>query len=85
VTVVLQVSRLTDGCRKLVSMQEITGMEGEIISMQEIFQFQQTGVDADGKVQGHFSATGVRPRFAERLKMFGVAVSEDTFDPDLVF
>jgi pilus assembly protein CpaF len=85
VTVVLQVSRLTDGCRKLVSMQEITGMEGEIISMQEIFQFQQTGVDADGKVQGHFSATGVRPRFAERLKMFGVAVSEDTFDPDRIF
>jgi pilus assembly protein CpaF len=85
VTVVLQVSRLTDGCRKLVSMQEITGMEGEIISMQEIFQFQQTGVDADGKVQGHFSATGVRPRFAERLKMFGVPVSEETFDPDRIF
>jgi pilus assembly protein CpaF len=85
VTVVLQVSRLTDGCRKLVSMQEITGMEGEIISMQEIFQFEQTGVDADGKVQGRFSATGVRPRFAERLKMFGVPVPEDTFDPDRIF
>jgi pilus assembly protein CpaF len=85
VTVVLQVSRLTDGCRKLVSMQEITGMEGEIISMQEIFRFEQTGVDNDGKVQGTFCASGVRPRFTERLKMFGVAVPEDTFDPDLVF
>jgi pilus assembly protein CpaF len=85
VTVVLQVSRLTDGCRKLVSMQEITGMEGEIISMQEIFRFEQTGVDNDGKVQGHFCASGVRPRFTERLKMFGVPVPEDTFDPDLVF
>jgi pilus assembly protein CpaF len=85
VTVVLQVSRLSDGCRKLVSMQEITGMEGEIISMQEIFHFEQTGVDKDGKVQGQFRASGVRPRFAERLKMFGVPVPDDTFDPDRVF
>jgi pilus assembly protein CpaF len=85
VTVVLQVSRLTDGCRKLVSMQEITGMEGEIISMQEIFSYEQTGVDLDGKVQGRFCATGVRPRFAEKLKMFGVPVPEDTFDPDRIY
>jgi pilus assembly protein CpaF len=66
-------------------MQEITGMEGEIISMQEIFSFEQTGVDGDGKVQGRFSATGVRPRFAERLKMFGVPVPEDSFDPDRIY
>jgi pilus assembly protein CpaF len=85
ITVILQASRLSDGTRKLVSMQEITGMEGDIISMQEIFKFEQTGIDADGKVQGHFSATGVRPRFAERLKMFGVPVPEDTFDPDRIF
>ncbi|GAB3417417.1 CpaF family protein [Massilia agilis] len=85
ITVVLQVSRLTDGCRKLVSMQEITGMEGEIISSQEIFRFEQTGVDGDGKVQGHFCASGVRPRFADRLKMFGVPLPEDTFDPDRIF
>jgi pilus assembly protein CpaF len=85
VTVVLQVSRLTDGGRKLVSMQEITGMEGEIISMQEIFRFEQTGVDHDGKVRGHFCASGVRPRFVERLKMFGAPVPEDTFDPDRVY
>ncbi|WP_292044034.1 CpaF family protein [Massilia sp. UBA6681] len=85
VTVVVQVSRLTDGTRKVVSLQEITGMEGDIISMQEIFRFEQSGVDADGKVKGRFSATGVRPRFAERLKMFGVPVPEDTFDPDRIF
>jgi pilus assembly protein CpaF len=85
ITVILQASRLTDGTRKVVSMQEITGMEGDIISMQEIFRFEQTGVDADGKVLGHFCATGVRPRFAERLKMFGAPVPEDTFDPDRIF
>jgi pilus assembly protein CpaF len=85
ITVILQASRLSDGTRKLVSMQEITGMEGDIISMQEIFRFEQTGINADGKVQGHFGATGVRPRFAERLKMFGVPVPEDTFDPDRIF
>jgi pilus assembly protein CpaF len=85
ITVILQATRLADGTRKVVSMQEITGMEGEIISMQEIFRFEQTGVDAEGKVQGHFCATGVRPRFAERLKMFGAPVPEDTFDPDRIF
>jgi pilus assembly protein CpaF len=85
ITVILQASRLADGTRKVVSMQEITGMEGEIISMQEIFRFEQTGIDADGKVQGHFCATGVRPRFADRQRMFGAAGPEDTFDPDRVF
>jgi pilus assembly protein CpaF len=85
VTVVLQVSRLTDGARKLVSMQEITGMEGEIIAMQEVFRFEQTGVDADGKVLGHFCATGVRPRFADRLRLFGAAVPDSAFDPSRTF
>ena len=85
VTVVVQASRLTDGTRKLVSLQEITGMEGEIISMQEIFRFEQSGVDTDGKVQGRFSATGVRPRFADRLKMYGVPVPDNAFDPDRTF
>ncbi|MDL2355191.1 MAG: CpaF family protein [Pseudomonadota bacterium] len=85
VTVVLQVTRLTDGARKLVSLQEITGMEGEIIAMQEIFRFEQTGVSADGKVLGLFRATGVRPRFADRLRLFGAAVPEAAFDPDRTF
>jgi pilus assembly protein CpaF len=85
ITVILQASRLSDGTRKVVSIQEVTGMEGDIISMQEIFRFEQTGIDGDGKVQGHFCATGVRPRFADRLKTFGAAVPEDTFDPDRIF
>jgi pilus assembly protein CpaF len=85
VTVVLQVTRLTDGGRKLVSMQEITGMEGEVIAMQEIFRFEQTGVGAEGKVLGHFSATGVRPRFADRLRLFGAPVPDAAFDPGRVF
>jgi pilus assembly protein CpaF len=85
VTVVVQVTRLTDGARKLVSVQEITGMEGEIIAMQEIFRFEQTGVNGEGKVLGHFCATGVRPRFADRLRLFGAAVAENAYDPDRTF
>jgi len=81
--VVVQVARLTDGKRKLVSVQEVTGMEGEIITMQEIFSFRQTGVDAEGAVQGYFSATGVRPRFSERLANFGIAIPDKLFDPSL--
>ena len=85
VTVVMQVSRLTDGARKLVSLQEITGMEGDMVAMHEIFRYEQTGVDAEGKVQGQFRATGVRPRFADRLRMFGVAVPDSAFDPDKIY
>jgi len=85
VTVVMQVSRLTDGARKLVSLQELTGMEGDMIAMHEIFRFEQTGVDAGGRVTGHFGATGVRPRFADRLRMFGAAVPDAVFDPDRVY
>ncbi len=81
VGVVLQVSRLTDGKRKLVSLQEITGMEGDVITMQEIFQFKQTGLGENGAVLGHFCATGIRPRFLERLRTYGVNISEGLFDP----
>jgi pilus assembly protein CpaF len=85
VTVVIQVTRLTDGGRKIVSIQEITGMEGDVINMQEIFTFKRTGVNADGKVCGHFCATGIRPRFAERLRTFGVPVPDALFDPAKIF
>jgi pilus assembly protein CpaF len=81
ITVVIQALRLTDGKRKITSIQEITGMEGEIITMQEIFTYHQTGVDADGKIIGHFQATGVRPRFAERLLSFGILLPDRMFDP----
>jgi pilus assembly protein CpaF len=79
--VVVQIARLTDGKRKITSIQEITGMEGEIITMQEIFKYTQTGVGVDGTVQGHFSATGVRPHFLKRLHSFGVEISDSIFDP----
>jgi pilus assembly protein CpaF len=72
VNLVIQVARLTDGTRRIVSISEITGMEGETITMQEIFQFERTGVDGAGKVIGRFRTTGIRPRFAERLKQYGM-------------
>ncbi|MBN3767573.1 CpaF family protein [Burkholderia sp. Ac-20365] len=81
ITVVVQASRLTDGRRKLMSIQEITGMEGEIINMQEIFTFKRTGVAEDGTVKGYFCATGVRPKFADRLAAFGLALPDQMFDP----
>jgi len=72
VNLVIQVARLTDGTRRIVSIYEITGMEGEMITMQEIFLFERTNVDAAGKVVGRFRTTGIRPRFAERLKQYGM-------------
>ena len=85
VTVVVQVSRLTDGGRRLVSIQEVTGMEGDIITMHEVFTFKRTGMNADGKIAGHFCATGIRPRFAERLRTFGVPVPDSLFDPTIIY
>jgi pilus assembly protein CpaF len=81
ITVVVQIARLSDGTRKVISLQEITGMEGDVITMQEIFTFRQTGVSADGAVQGHFTASGVRPKFVDRLRTFGVTVPDSLFDP----
>ena len=81
ITVVIQVSRLTDGKRKLLSIQEITGMEGDIITMQEVYKFEQTGMSADGTVEGYFHATGIRPKFAERLRRHGIPMPEALFDP----
>ena len=80
-SVVVQIARLTDGRRKIVSIQEITGMEGEIVSMQEIFTFEQTGVGPDGKVRGHFRATGIRPKFVDRLRVRGISLPDNLFDP----
>jgi pilus assembly protein CpaF len=81
ITVVIQVLRLIDGRRKLTSIQEITGMEGEIITMQEIFAFKQTGLSPEGQVQGYFAASGVRPKFSDRLRAFGVVLPDTMFDP----
>ncbi|WP_421042658.1 CpaF family protein [Paraburkholderia sp. A2RI-6] len=83
--VVIQVARLTDGRRKITSIQEITGMEGDVINLQEIFTFKRAGVDKNGKVCGHFCATGVRPKFSDRLQAFGVAVPDNVYDPSVQF
>jgi pilus assembly protein CpaF len=69
---VLQVARLSDGSRRVTSISEITGMEGDTITMQEIFQYERTGIDPAGKVIGRFRPTGIRPRFAEKLKAYGL-------------
>ena len=81
INVVVQVARLTDGKRKVISLQEVTGMEGDIITMQEIFSFRQTGVGEAGAVQGFFAATGIRPRFTERIRAYGLPLSDSLFDP----
>jgi pilus assembly protein CpaF len=81
IDVVIQLSRLTDGTRKLMSVQEITGMEGDMITMQEIFSFKQTTIDSEGKVKGNFRFHGVRPRFMDRFKSAGIEVPNNLFDP----
>ena len=80
IDLVVQVARLSDGTRRLTSISEITGMEGETITMQEIFQFERTGVDSSGQVIGRFRPTGIRPRFAERLKACGLQLPRVFFE-----
>ena len=83
--VVVQVARLSDGRRKLVSLSELTGMEGEVVTMQEIFRFRQTGMSPEGQVIGKFEATGIRPRFLDQVMAHGVTLSADLFRPDAKF
>ena len=80
IQLVVQQTRLSDGSRKVTSVSEITGMEGEVITMQEIFVFEKVGVTQDGKVIGRFRATGVRPKCAERLKASGIHLAPDMFE-----
>lgn len=83
--VIIQIARLSDGTRKLISLQEVVGMEGDLITLQELFTFHQTGLDENRKVKGRFKATGVRPKFAERLAAKGVALPLALFDPSKVY
>ena len=78
---VVQVTRLNDGSRKITSLHELTGMEGDVISSQEIFYFDRTGTDSDGRVLGNFRSTGIRPRLADRIKTYGIELSDKLFDP----
>jgi pilus assembly protein CpaF len=85
INVVLQLVRLSDGRRRLISVSEITGMEGDVITMQEIFRFRQTGRSSEGEVLGCFEATGIRPRFLEDAISHGISLSPDLFRPDVRF
>ena len=83
--VIIQIARLSDGTRKVISVQEVVGMEGDLITLQELFVFQQTGLDENRTVKGRFKATGVRPKFAERLAAKGIALPANLFDPTKVY
>ena len=80
IQLVVQQTRLSDGTRKVTSISEITGMEGDVITMQEIFVFEKMGITQDGKVVGRFRATGVRPKCCERLKASGIHLPADMFE-----
>jgi pilus assembly protein CpaF len=80
VDLVIQAARLSDGTRRVTSISEITGMEGEAITMQEIFKYERSGIDQDGHVIGRHRPTGVRPLFAERLKLYGMTVPRNLFE-----
>src|ERR1700734_3209716 len=80
VSLILQVARFTDGTRRLTHITEITGMESEVVSMQDLFSFEKQGVTAEGRVVGAFTAAGIRPRFAERLKAAGFDLPANMFD-----
>jgi len=84
VNLIVQVSRLSDGKRRLMSVAEITGMEGQVIQMQEIFVFKRTHTDADGAVHGEFRATGIRPKCMEDMQRRGVVYDAINFDPNRV-
>ncbi|MCH8949229.1 MAG: CpaF family protein [Chloroflexi bacterium] len=77
--VVIQIARLQDGTRRVTAVAEITGMEGEIVTMQDIFHFQQRGVDSDGTVVGVFQSTGLRPMFCEKFELAGIRLPADLF------
>lgn len=81
INLIIQVSRMSDGTRKVMSVSEVVGMEGDIITMQEVFKFVRTGVGMNGEVQGQFRPTGIRPRFSERLEQYGFKLPPQLFEP----
>ena len=81
VNLIVQASRLQDGSRRMISITEVTGMEGEVISMQEVFRYQRVGLTPDNKIIGHFTATGVRSAFSERFRMWGYDLPATIFEP----
>ncbi|MGH9539535.1 MAG: CpaF family protein, partial [Terriglobales bacterium] len=80
VSLVIQIARFNDGTRRVTHMTEITGMEDDVVSMQDVFVFEKQGVGPDGRVLGTFSPTGIRPKFAEKLKASGIPVPASMFE-----
>jgi pilus assembly protein CpaF len=78
---IVQLARFSDGVRRVTHVTEITGMEGQIVTMQDLFQFKQTGVDAEGRILGFMTATGLRPTFADRFALAGIQLPEAVFMP----
>ena len=76
----MHISRISDGSRKVLSVQELLGMEGPVVTMQEIFRFVHTGIDVDGRVLGHFEATGIVPRCVERIRVTGLDLPPEIFE-----
>ncbi|MEP2532054.1 CpaF family protein [Shimia sp.] len=81
VNLIVQASRLQDGSRRMTSITEITGMEGDVISMQEVFRYQRTGLTPENKIIGHFTATGVRSHYSERFRMWGYDLPAEIYEP----
>lgn len=80
ITIIVQVSRMSDGTRKVVNISEITGQEENIISMQDIFNFVRRGIGPDGKVVGSFEPSGIRPKFLDRLRIAGIMLPAEIFE-----
>jgi pilus assembly protein CpaF len=76
---VVQISRLSDGSRRITHVSEISGLEGQIVTMQDLFRFEQEGIDTEGRVVGHFRSTGIRPQFADRFEVAGISLPSDIY------
>jgi pilus assembly protein CpaF len=83
ITIVVQATRMSDGTRKITAISEITGMEENVISMQEIFSFQKKGIGPDGRVIGTFVPSRIRPKFLERLRVSGIVLPPSLFDKEM--
>ena len=80
VNIIIQVSRMSDGTRRVTHLSEITGMDQDVVSMQDIYRFEKRGVGINGRVLGRFYSTGVMPRFADKIVASGIPVSANLFD-----
>ncbi len=78
--VIVQVARLSDGSRRVTSITEVTGMEGDVVTLQDLFVFEKRGVSPEGRALGRFAATGIRPKFYEKVRAAGIPLPGDLFE-----